>query len=115
MKITSRLLAFIGTTGAVMTALVILSLPAKACPASQDICDLVAQCESGGNWSANTGNGYYGDQQFSHSTWYSYGGGSFAATANRATTSQQIAIAEKVLRAQGWKAWPTCFRKVKVH
>jgi hypothetical protein len=77
----------------------------------QDPWDVVAQCESGGNWSVNTGNGYYGGLQFSTSTWQSYGGGAFAATADHATRSQQIAIAEKVLRAQGWNAWPTCSRK----
>ena len=74
--------------------------------------DLVAQCESSGNWSTNTGNGYYGGLQFSRGTWQSYGGGAYAATADRATRSQQIAIAEKVLRAQGWKAWPTCSKKL---
>lgn len=96
---------------AVMIPLV-FSAPAYASPMRQDPWDLVAQCESGGNWTINTGNGYYGGLQFSPRTWQSFGGGAFAATADGATRSQQIAIAEKVLRAQGWKAWPTCSRKV---
>jgi hypothetical protein len=71
----------------------------------QDPWDLVAQCESSGNWSTNTGNGYYGGLQFNPGTWKFYGGEAFAGTADHA-------IAEKVLRAQGWKAWPTCSRKI---
>ncbi len=67
--------------------------------------DKVAACESGGNWSINTGNGYYGGLQFSKSTWLAYGGGAYAPTANLASKAQQIAIAEKVLAGQGWGAW----------
>jgi resuscitation-promoting factor RpfA len=111
---TSRLLAHIGIAAAAMTAQLIFTSPAQAGPTRQDVWDRVAQCESGGNWRANTGNGYYGGLQFSRSTWRSFGGGAFAATANYATRSQQIAIAEKVLRSQGWKAWPTCSRRVGV-
>jgi resuscitation-promoting factor RpfB len=70
--------------------------------------DAIAQCESGGNWAINTGNGYYGGLQFSASTWLAYGGGAYAPTANLATREQQIAIAEKVQAAQGWGAWPVC-------
>lgn len=70
--------------------------------------DAIAQCESGGNWATNTGNGYYGGLQFAASTWTAYGGGAYAPTANLATREQQIAIAEKVLAAQGWGAWPAC-------
>ncbi|MGB3955760.1 MAG: transglycosylase family protein, partial [Brooklawnia sp.] len=66
--------------------------------------DAIAQCESGGNWAINTGNGYYGGLQFAASTWTAYGGGAYAPTANLATREQQIAIAEKVLAAQGWGA-----------
>jgi len=68
----------------------------------------VAACESGGNWSINTGNGYYGGVQFSASTWLGYGGGAYAPTANLASESQQIAIANRVLASQGWGAWPVC-------
>jgi len=72
--------------------------------------DRLAGCESGGNWHINTGNGYYGGVQFSASTWLNYGGGRYAPRADLATREQQIAIAEKVLRGQGWGAWPACSR-----
>jgi hypothetical protein len=111
---TSRLLARIGIAATAVTIPLALVAPAQAGPARQDPWDRVAQCESGGNWSANTGNGYYGGLQFSSGTWRSYGGGTYGGTANQATRSQQIAIAEKVLRAQGWKAWPTCSKKVGI-
>lgn len=68
----------------------------------------VAACESSGNWSINTGNGYYGGLQFSSSTWAAYGGTAYASTADQASKSQQIAIGEKVLAGQGKGAWPTC-------
>jgi nucleoid-associated protein YgaU len=68
----------------------------------------LASCESGGNWSIDTGNGYYGGVQFSSSTWLGYGGGAYASTANLASESEQIAIANRVLAAQGWGAWPVC-------
>jgi hypothetical protein len=70
--------------------------------------DRVASCESGGNWSINTGNGFYGGLQFSAGTWDGFGGERYAATANRASKAQQITIAQKVLAAQGPGAWPTC-------
>jgi LysM repeat protein len=70
----------------------------------------VANCESSGNWSINTGNGYYGGLQFSGSTWLAYGGGAYAARADLATEGEQIAIAEKVLASQGIGAWPVCGR-----
>ncbi|MFD0568236.1 transglycosylase family protein [Kitasatospora gansuensis] len=70
--------------------------------------DQVAQCESSGDWSINTGNGYYGGLQFSASTWDAYGGTQYAATADQATKAQQIDIAENVLASQGPGAWPVC-------
>ena len=70
--------------------------------------DKLAQCESGGNWAINTGNGYYGGLQFSYGTWLAYGGGEFAPTANQATREQQIIVAERTLASQGWGAWPAC-------
>jgi hypothetical protein len=76
--------------------------------------DKVAQCESGGNWHISTGNGYYGGLQFSAGTWKAFGGGAYATTANKASREQQIAVAEKVLAAQGWNAWPVCSRKAGV-
>jgi hypothetical protein len=67
--------------------------------------DAVAACESGGNWSANTGNGFYGGLQFKPSTWAANGGVGSPATASR---EQQIAVANRVLATQGPGAWPTC-------
>ncbi|WP_280790623.1 transglycosylase family protein [Blastococcus sp. CT_GayMR20] len=74
--------------------------------------DAVAMCESGGNWSINTGNGYYGGLQFSSSTWLGFGGGDYAPRADLATKAEQIAVAEKVLAVQGRGAWPTCGRNL---
>ena len=68
----------------------------------------IAACESGGNWSANTGNGFYGGLQFSEQTWLGYGGGQYAPSANMATEAQQIAVAQRVLHGQGIGAWPVC-------
>ncbi|BBX69364.1 transglycosylase family protein [Mycolicibacterium psychrotolerans] len=67
--------------------------------------DAIAQCESGGNWSINTGNGAYGGLQFKQATWSANGGTGSPATASRA---EQIRVAENVLQTQGLKAWPTC-------
>lgn len=72
--------------------------------------DAIAQCESGGNWSISTGNGFYGGLQFTSSTWNAYGGGAYASSANNASREQQIAVAEKVLAGQGIGAWPVCGR-----
>jgi hypothetical protein len=74
--------------------------------------DALAQCESGGNWSINTGNGYYGGLQFSASTWQAFGGGAYASRADLASREQQIATAEKTLAVQGWGAWPACSAKL---
>jgi LysM repeat protein len=81
-----------------------------AAPASAqtDVWDRVAACESGGNWSINTGNGFYGGLQFYQPTWVGFGGQQYAAYAHQASKSQQIAIARKVLASQGPGAWPVC-------
>ena len=68
----------------------------------------IAACESGGNWSANTGNSFYGGLQFTEQTWLAYGGGQYASSANLATPAQQIAVAQRVLAGQGIGAWPVC-------
>ncbi|HEV7654351.1 MAG TPA: transglycosylase family protein [Mycobacteriales bacterium] len=73
--------------------------------------DAIAACESGGNWSINTGNGYSGGLQFSQGTWQAYGGGAYAPTASQASRSAQIAVAEKVLAGQGIGAWPVCGKR----
>jgi hypothetical protein len=67
--------------------------------------DAIAQCESGGNWSTNSGNGHYGGLQFKQSTWAEHGGLGNPATAPRA---EQIRVAERVLATQGIDAWPEC-------
>ncbi|MFJ3893164.1 MULTISPECIES: transglycosylase family protein [unclassified Streptomyces] len=102
----TRVATLAGVTGVAIAAPLMASGSASAATASE--WDAVAQCESGGNWSINTGNGYYGGIQFSASTWAAYGGTAYASTANLATKAQQIAIGEKVLAAQGKGAWPTC-------
>jgi LysM repeat protein len=68
----------------------------------------IAACESGGDWSADTGNGFYGGLQFTEQTWLAYGGGQYASSANLASEAQQIAVAEQVLAGQGIGAWPVC-------
>jgi hypothetical protein len=111
---TFRLLARLGITAAAVTTPLVFAAPAQAGLERQDPWDVLARCESGGNWGANTGNGYYGGLQFSGGTWHSYGGGSYSGTANQATRSQQIAIAKKVFRAQGRKAWPACSKRAGI-
>ncbi|WP_197084816.1 transglycosylase family protein [Saccharothrix sp. ST-888] len=99
----------IAATGVVGLGLSIPALTAAgASAASVATWDKVAQCESSGNWSINTGNGFYGGLQFTSSTWAAFGGTQYAAQANQATKDQQIAVAEKVLASQGPGAWPVC-------
>ena len=89
----------------------IVAVGTKSAPAvsGNSVWDRIAQCESGGNWHANTGNGYYGGLQFSLSTWRAYGGPSRPDLVSR---EQQIAIAEKVRAASGgYGAWPVCGRQ----
>ena len=70
--------------------------------------DAIAQCESGGNWSINTGNGFSGGLQFTASTWRANGGSGSAANASR---EEQMRVAENVLHSQGIGAWPVCGRR----
>ncbi|MET9385067.1 transglycosylase family protein [Streptomyces sp. NPDC002928] len=93
---------------ALLAPLGLLAATGNAAAADGGVWDRIAQCESGGNWHINTGNGYYGGLQFSAGTWRAYGGSAYAPTADRATRAQQIAVATKVQGAQGWGAWPTC-------
>ncbi|MYW02681.1 transglycosylase family protein [Streptomyces sp. SID3343] len=76
--------------------------------ASEATWDRVAECESSGDWSAHTGNGYHGGLQFTQSTWKANGG---TGRADRASRAEQIRVAENVLRSQGPGAWPVCSRK----
>ncbi|WP_329386868.1 transglycosylase family protein [Streptomyces sp. NBC_01716] len=103
---TVRYATLAGITGAAVAVPLIGATAASAATTSE--WDAVAQCESGGNWSINTGNGYFGGLQFSASTWAAYGGTAFASSADQASKSQQIQIAEKVLAGQGKGAWPSC-------
>jgi resuscitation-promoting factor RpfA len=101
-----RIAATTVSLGAAVTAPVLTAGSAQA--ATDETWNRLAQCESGGDWHIDTGNGYYGGLQFSDSTWDAYGGEQFASTADEATREQQIQIAEKVLDGQGWGAWPAC-------
>ncbi|WP_039800199.1 transglycosylase family protein [Nocardia araoensis] len=102
-KISTRALGFAAITGALVAVPFAFST-ASASAATHDW-DGVAQCESGGNWGINTGNGYYGGLQFSQSTWAANGGKGSAHTASKA---EQIRVAENVLATQGPGAWPVC-------
>jgi hypothetical protein len=73
--------------------------------------DQLAQCESGGNWSINTGNGFTGGVQFLQSTWLAMGGGEFAPDAYLASKAEQIIVAERLVKVSGWGAWPGCTSK----
>jgi resuscitation-promoting factor RpfA len=89
-----------------------LALAGTASAAPQSAWDRLASCESGGDWSTNTGNGYYGGIQFNATTWHRYGG---SGMPHQASKAQQIAVAERTLAAQGWGAWPACSRKMGLH
>ncbi|MGW3267643.1 transglycosylase family protein [Streptomyces sp. NPDC001056] len=96
---------------ALLAPLGLLAATGDAAAADNGVWDRIAQCESGGNWHINTGNGYYGGLQFSAHTWRAYGGAAYAPTADRASRGAQIAVATRVQRAQGWGAWPVCSRR----
>jgi len=98
-------IAGVGIAGA---ATVFGGIAAANTAQAASVWDAVAQCESGGNWAINTGNGFYGGLQFTRSTWLGYGGGAYAPTANLASREQQISIAQRTLAGQGPGAWPVC-------
>ncbi|MEU5231985.1 transglycosylase family protein [Streptomyces anulatus] len=99
----TRIATLAGVTGAAIAVPLMGATNASA--ASVETWDAVAQCESGGNWSINTGNGYYGGLQFSQSSWAAAGGTQYASRADLASKDQQIATAEKLLDLQGPGAW----------
>ncbi|GAA2351799.1 resuscitation-promoting factor protein RpfA [Saccharopolyspora halophila] len=105
----SRNITRAAVAGAMVAAPFALAMPANA--ASTSTWEAVAQCESGGDWHINTGNGYYGGLQFSQSTWSGYGGTEYASNAAQASKAQQIAVAERVLEGQGPGAWPVCSKE----
>ncbi|MFE7663326.1 transglycosylase family protein [Streptomyces celluloflavus] len=98
-----RVATLAGVAGAAVAVPMMGATSASA--ASVATWEKVAQCESSGNWSINTGNGYYGGLQFSNSSWAAAGGTKYAPRADLATKSQQIAVAEKLLAMQGPGAW----------
>ena len=100
-------LAGVAIAGAGLTA---LSAPANAAPVST--WDALAECESSGNWSINTGNGYYGGLQFNPTTWRAFGG---SGMPHQASKAEQIRVAENTLAAQGWGAWPACSAKLGLY
>ncbi|QHE71981.1 hypothetical protein GFS60_05603 [Rhodococcus sp. WAY2] len=102
-SIVKRTMGAIALAGAVVGVPVGLSTGTAS--AASGNWDAVAQCESGGNWAINTGNGYYGGLQFSQSTWEANGG---SGTASNASREEQIRVAENVLATQGPGAWPVC-------
>jgi hypothetical protein len=104
---TVRVLRFVVLIGALALAIGAITTALSGASARADTMnwDAVAECESGGNWAANTGNGHYGGLQFKPATWASNGGVGSPTTASRA---EQIRVAENVLRTQGVKAWPKC-------
>jgi len=94
----------------IYSAALIASMALIAAPAANadPNWDAIAQCESGGNWAINTGNGYYGGLQFTLGTWYANGG---TGMPNQASRQEQIRVAENVLHTQGIGAWPVCGRR----
>lgn len=103
----ARLTTLVATGAAAATAVSIAGADA-AHAADGNVWDRVAQCESSGNWSINTGNGYYGGLQFSASTWRAYGG---QGSAHHASRAEQIRVAQRVLAGQGPGAWPVCSKR----
>ena len=101
-------------TGAVVGALAAspLLVTAPAGAATGKTWDRLAMCESSGRWDINTGNGYYGGLQFGQPTWVGFGGTTYARRADLASRMGQILTAEKVLKVQGWGAWPSCSRQL---
>jgi hypothetical protein len=77
--------------------------------------DRLAMCESSQRWSIDSGNGYYGGLQILPSTWDEAGGRAYAPMPHEATRRQQINIAERILRWQGWQAWPQCARMLDLY
>ena len=105
--LTRTITGLAGGAAVAAAGLMLAAAPANAAP--DTTWDDLAQCESGGDWSTNTGNGYSGGLQFSPSTWEAYGGSGSASDASR---GEQIAVAERVLDSQGWGAWPSCSQQV---
>ncbi|MFD5803553.1 LysM peptidoglycan-binding domain-containing protein [Streptomyces sp. NPDC127020] len=100
--------ALVVAAGVTGSAIAIPLLGATGAHAAGANWDQIAECETGGAWSQNAGNGYYGGLQLPQEAWERYGGLEYAASADQASRSQQIRIAEKLYADQGIAAWPTC-------
>ena len=99
----------LGVVAAGATGVAALLGPAQAAHADSGVnWDAIAQCESGGNWGINTGNGFSGGLQFTAGTWRANGG---SGSAHNASRDEQIRVAENVLHSQGIGAWPVCGRR----
>lgn len=111
-----RLRTLVSTT--LLAGLVAVPVGTAVAPAAHAASDRtwnrLAECESGGRWHIDTGNGYYGGLQISKSTWDGFGGGRFAAFPDNASREQQITIAERIQDGQGWGAWPSCSQQIGV-
>lgn len=102
LSMVSRNAIILGALAVTMCGMTLIAAPANASTVNWDA---VAQCESGGNWTIATGNGFYGGLQFTIGTWRAHGGTGMPQNASR---SEQIAVAERVLATQGIGAWPVC-------
>ncbi|NEC84148.1 transglycosylase family protein, partial [Streptomyces sp. SID7958] len=101
--------AFVVAAGVTGSAIALPLLAAgSASAADGKTWDRIAECETGGSWSENSGNGYYGGLQMSQEKWEQYGGLEYAASADLASRRQQIEIADKALAAEGVGDWATC-------
>ncbi|MET0899461.1 MAG: transglycosylase family protein [Mycobacterium sp.] len=109
MKILGKLFVMAAFTGAILYGM--LALSSGTANADSVNWDAIAQCESGGNWAINTGNGHSGGLQFKPATWKSNGG---VGNPHQASREEQIRVAENVLATQGIKAWPKCGAKAAV-
>ncbi len=97
-----KVVTVFGFIGAITLAQMVLAVPNAG---AEPNWDAMAQCESGGNWAADTGNGFYGGLQFTPATWSSHGGMGSPAAASR---EEQIRVARNVMQTQGLGAWPVC-------
>ena len=103
----SRVLALsLAALVAALLSTLLVSVPAEA--ATVRTWERVARCESTSRWHVNTGNGYYGGLQISGRTWRAFHGRQFASLPHRASKREQIRVAERIKRVQGWRAWPSC-------
>ena len=96
----------------VATAGLTVGLTAPVQAATDRTWSRLANCESGGNWHISSGNGYYGGLQFSLGTWRAYHGGHFARRPDNARRVAQVAVAQRILEARGWGAWPHCSHRL---